>query len=283
MLLGLFSCTGEIDLEFPEVEPRIVVDGWIESGSYPRVIITRSAPYFEKIDSATYRDLVITRAKVSVIHEKQHEVLTLDKDTMYFPPYIYKGVELAGEAGETYMLKIEYQGEIYTAETTIPEVPDIDSIWFDQEGTKTELGKIIVRFTDNPREKNYYRFFSQVVDTQYRFYPTYVSTIRDLDFNGQTLDFPVFKGPEGQIDKTGDIHFERGETVRLKICTMDSASFMFWKSVEFEKTNAINPFAASSRNLAGNISSAFGIWCGYGVYRLQIRIPYQDKKDGLAN
>jgi hypothetical protein len=44
LLLGLASCTKEIDIQIPEYAPRLVVDGNIEAGSNPLVFLTTSNP-----------------------------------------------------------------------------------------------------------------------------------------------------------------------------------------------------------------------------------------------
>ena len=56
----LFSCRKEISLDFPPVPEKLVVQGSIEPGFPPYVILTRNQGYFETIDINTYNDLFVT-------------------------------------------------------------------------------------------------------------------------------------------------------------------------------------------------------------------------------
>ena len=77
----------ELDIEAPD--DLIVVDGVIEQGRQARVFVTRNAPYFSSIDSAGLRDLVLSRAKVTLTDGDQSEILILRRDNRFFPPFYY--------------------------------------------------------------------------------------------------------------------------------------------------------------------------------------------------
>ena len=58
----LFSCQEEITLELPQAETKLVVQGTIENGFPPYVILTKNQGYFETIDANTYNSLFVTDA-----------------------------------------------------------------------------------------------------------------------------------------------------------------------------------------------------------------------------
>ena len=94
---AVFSCS------FPDMygyRPEIVVEGWIEDGGYPVVIVTTTVPVTDEFKEwGSLNDHVVRWAKVTVSDGEKEEVLTgkLDKD--YFPPYIYH-CEDKGQSGE---------------------------------------------------------------------------------------------------------------------------------------------------------------------------------------
>ena len=57
--LLLFSCQEEITLDLPQSEDKIVVEGSIENGFPPYVILTKNQGYFDEIDSETYNNLFV--------------------------------------------------------------------------------------------------------------------------------------------------------------------------------------------------------------------------------
>jgi hypothetical protein len=263
----LLSCSTEPVLDTHVYEPKLVIDGWIEQGDFPRVILGNSSSYYNDIDSATVRSLVVTTAKVTVSDGTTEEILTLRKDENYFPPYVYTGTSLKGEVGKTYSLKVESKGKVYTATTTIPPPAQFDELWFGALPEKKDRGYIYGKFTDDPSTDNYYRIFTERVNKDKRFIPVYLSTIGDQSFNGKSFTFSLLRGPDSFTDIKDDLYFMEGDTVRVKFCTIDKANFDFWRTLERELYVLGNPFASSGNEIISNIDDkkALGVWGGYGV------------------
>jgi len=57
--LILISCQDEITLALPQAENKLVVEGAIEPGFPPYVILTNNQGYFESIDENTYNNLFV--------------------------------------------------------------------------------------------------------------------------------------------------------------------------------------------------------------------------------
>ena len=68
----------------------IIVEGWIEEGGFPVVILSRSMPVstdYQNVDSLS--DFIVRWAKVTISDGSDSIVLTGKYDKGYFPPYIY--------------------------------------------------------------------------------------------------------------------------------------------------------------------------------------------------
>lgn len=272
VLTGLTSCDDSLDFELHNYQSQLVVDGQIENGAYPVVVLTRSASYFSTIDSAFLRNMVISRAKVTVSDGITEEVLTLRKNNNFYPPYIYEGTELKGEAGKTYSLQIEHDNKTYTSITTIPQPVLLDSLWFNLVPGKKSLGQIYGKFTDPEDTEDYYRVFTQRVEQDTKFIPVYLSAIGDRFFNGQTFTFSLLRGSESLSDAKDDVYFKKGDLVRVKISTMDRIHFDFWRTLERELYVTGNPFSSSGNEIKSNITGgALGIWGGYNSSVHEIR------------
>ncbi len=262
--LIILSCDEGLDYNNYNYQSKLVVDGWIENDSYPTVILTKSAAYFSTVDSVSLRKLVATHAKVTISDGEREEILTLKKNSGYYPPYIYEGNELKGKVGNTYWLKVEIEGKTYEASTSIPASVKIDTLWWEPTLENDSLGLIKGRFTDDKDMENYYRVFTKISGVQERFVPVYLSAIGDRFFNGETFTFSLLRGPESLSDLNEEVYYLKGDTVDVKVSSIDRAHFDFWRTLERELYTVGNPFSSSGNEVLSNISNgALGVWGGY--------------------
>ena len=129
--LIFFSCQEEITLDLPQAVDKLVVEGAIEPGFPPYVILTKNQEYFESIDINTYNDLFVNNAdsvKVWYYNDNgEEEIRILEQITgLDSLPPIYTDLSYFSIAnnyefsqkGETYYLEIKWNNEIITSETT---------------------------------------------------------------------------------------------------------------------------------------------------------------------
>ena len=167
ILIILLSCQEEITLDLPQAEDKLVVEGAIEPGFPPYVILTKNQGYFEGIDSDTYNNLFIDDAivKVWVYNDGIKDSVILEQLPPPFdsiPIYtdinlIYNpGIEWLGEVGKTYYLEIKWNNKVITAETTIPEPTPLDSLWVEQSETADKDFKCDIRavYSDDGNVQN---------------------------------------------------------------------------------------------------------------------------------
>ena len=143
-------------------ESKIVVEGWIEQGDVPQVILSRSMPVNAVIDSTTILDYFIRSAKVTVTDGENEEVLSLKSDGGRVPPYVYSGSKITGEVGKSYSLKIEYLNKIIEAKTSIPKVVPIKSAEYRKVNASDTTGFVYLEFNDSELDKNYYQIETKV-------------------------------------------------------------------------------------------------------------------------
>ena len=156
LLFPLFSaCTDVVDVEVQTGPERLVVEASIDwekgtNGSVQIISLSKSTPFFEE-DTL----LEVTGANVAVINDTSgiRYVFTDQNDGSYrttsFRPIL----------GQSYTLRIEYNGEVYTAQETMTPVTEITNIYqAREEGFDTEALEVHVVFTDPPEEGNNYLF-----------------------------------------------------------------------------------------------------------------------------
>ena len=256
----------------PSDAPEIVVEGWIEDGGFPVVMVTTSVPVSpEYQDWDSLEDHLVRWAKVSLSDGEKEVVLTGKVDKNYFPPYIYTTARMKGEAGKTYDLKVEYGGRVETARTTVPAKVPLEYI----KVVEREDGYgIAAGLKDDSQTKDYYKFFVKVEDVDNSFVPSFLGLVDDAVLRADVAEVAVnsaFISNFTTIERS-PVSYAEDDVVHVRFCTMDEVSFKYWSDYDDVTTLSTNPFFPVNKKIRSNISSGMGYWAGYGssYYRVSI-------------
>lgn len=240
-------------------EKRLVVEGWIDSGEFPVVKLTRTMPLGvdHKVDIDKLSDYVERWAKVMISDGERSEVMVGRYDKNYFPPFVYTSYEMRGEVGKTYTITVETDnGERATAQTTIPEPMQLRDVC----SKPADGGYLIYGYTDERKKcklfvKNYWE---------------------DKEFQSMSMglyDSDMYTD-EGKVTVKNSLtawteeytpYFKEGDTVIVKVAALDDKSYDFWRSYEDMSMLSRLPMVPMTSNLKSNVQGALGYWCGYGV------------------
>lgn len=295
--LILVGCEEDIIVTLPEGEEQLVVEGHIEQGLPPVVILTRTVPVFTEVSAESLGKSFVRQAEVTVT--VKGETYTLDevaspafseelKNTLEvqfglrpellsgntgFVFYVYTSDELKGELGQTYNLTIRHQGRELQSVTTIPQLNPLDSLWTIPHPNPAEdsLRQLYYRYSDPDTLGNYVRYFTRRNNEP--FYPgLFASVFSDEFINGATIDYPLDRGePKAQAEINEDLYsyFGKGDTVTVRWAAIDLAHYRFWFTLENELNNNGSPI--SSPNITqSNIEGGLGVWGGYAVSEYKI-------------
>lgn len=286
VLLCSVSCEKEVDIDLTTGAQKLVVEGFIENGQPPVVLLTKSIGYFSSIDLSTLENSFAHGAAIYVsdgersIKLKEYSLdtgLNLNKFFLYtIDTSDITALTFRGQTEKRYHLTVEYDGKTYEASTKIPEVRGIDSLWFRKtdKPTTDQAVRMYIRFTDPDTLGNYIRYFTR--RNSDIFYTGPQSVYDDAIVNGTTVDsLTVFAGysraREPNLDSVGV--FYRGDTVTLRWCAIDRDVYEFYSTFEYSTGTVGNPFA-SPVNVRTNIKGgALGIWAGYGASYFTSIVP----------
>jgi hypothetical protein len=274
LVLGLLSCKPDLNYEISGYTQKIIVEGFIASNEYPSVYLSLNIPLSKTVDTITILENVIRTAKVSISDGEHTEILTSRWDRKHFPPYVYRGTELKGEEGKTYYLTVDYGGYTLHSQTTIPYSTNIKNF-----GTRPVIGNdtlklLSMTFDIDPAKKNAYRVFTK--KKKDGFY-TQTPIVFNSEFSlsgSNTFDISPKPGLNDPTLSEGS-YFRVGDTVEVKLCTIDSVSTQFFKALTIFSSSGIgtNVFIGEKDPLKSNISSpGFGIWYGNGTRSYQVVI-----------
>ena len=285
MVAGLFllSCEKGVTFDLDESAPKLVVEATIETNQPPVVVLSKSQNFFANITPDLLAASFVRNADVyvsdgSLTHKLKEYAKQLPNGyTFYF--YSIDSANLSssfvGQVNTQYNLRIVADGKEYTATTRIPTVTRrIDSLFSKQAPGSNDPNKavLMVRATDQPGFGDYIRYFTK--RNREVFYPAFNSVYDDQVIDGTTYEVEVERGIDRTIDLPDDYTlFDKGDTVTLKLCQIDKATFDFWRTMEFSYANIGNPFGSPTKVLSNISNGALGYFGGYAPQFKTIIIP----------
>jgi hypothetical protein len=278
------SCEKTVTFRPNDSEPVVVVEASIENGQGPVVILSESLNYFSQITpellaGSFLRNAEITISNGSSTHKlKEYKKPVANGYTVYYytTDSSNLGTAFTGELGKTYFLSVKANEREYTATTTIPLLnKKIDSLWWEDAPNNPDPVKVVVmgKFVDPPGLGNYTRYYTSVDGLP--FLPGFNSVFDDQLTDGVTYNLQIEKG----VDRNNDVNlekyafFDHGDSVVVKYCNIDKATYDFWRTMEYSYANIGNPFASPNKVLSNIRGGGLGYFGGYAVQYKAIVIP----------
>lgn len=267
--MGLLAACADNDV-YPA--PKLVVEGWIDEGEFPVVILTKTAIVTREensIDSLTNN--IVRWARVTISDGQTTETLIGRQDTCYFPPFVYTSFNMRGEAGKTYHLTVDYRGQHAEATTTIPPAIDVDSIKVLPVPNTTDRFQLQAWMHNDTPNRQYLHLFTHQ-GLQRRQWLSAIETVSLKLEPDERHTFTIYRGFNVVNSNVHIPDFGIGEEVSVKVATMDSVSYRFWSDLDDMVVGSRTPFVIAHRNARSNVDGALGYWCGYGCRFYQFTI-----------
>lgn len=283
LLFVLSSCEKTIQLQPAQSPSKLVVEATIENGQPPVVYLSRSLGYFSSFSPDSLAESFVHDAEVFVsdgtrTHKLKEYIIRIPGN---FSGFYYStdssslSTAITGETGRSYSLLIRWQGREYRAATRIPQITRrIDSLYWKPAPAGNIPYKVVLmlKATDPQGLGDYVRYFTkQNTDP---FYPGLNSVYDDQVIDGTTYEVQVERGVL-RNGITGEAYsfFNRGDSVVLKLCNIDKATYDFWRTMEFSYASIGNPFSAPTRVMSNISGDALGYFGGYAAQYRKIYIP----------
>jgi hypothetical protein len=276
LLLSLLivSCEREIEIDLGENEETIVVEGIIEAGGNPRVLVSKNRGFFNNFPSdivALLDTFILQDAVVSVSDGQITYPLNFIFNPLEYPFAYYTTNALVGEVGKTYSLTVQALGKTATARTTIPPPVPVDSLYFGLnvfDANEDSLGFLYATYKDPDTLGNAYRLYAKKSsETQY--FPVNGAITNDDFINGKNVTF--FSGQSNKPFAVQDTFIDQnffyrlGDTIQIKFCSIGNREFEFYNTFEAALGTNGNPFA-SPIIIKSNIEGGLGVWCGQSYF-----------------
>lgn len=288
-VLVFSSCEKVLNVDLPDAVNGIVFEGQIENGKFPYLIISRSENYFSPINTATEAivNSLVTADSVFITvdgvryemdqicvndltpeqREQALQALGIDSLPTSLNLCVYAKFSLIGELGKTYAMKAYVEGQEYNAVTTIGEQVFLDSLWYKDELPLDSFGSIWVQLTDPAATADYYYMWSENLTQGRSMYPVDGGpSFGDRLFQGETIQFSIYQGSNLANDNGSGNNtdlFTQGDTVVVKLGTIDQGVYNFWESVD--AASNLNPFSSPTPVFSNFDNGGRGVWAGYAT------------------
>ncbi|MBK8847472.1 MAG: DUF4249 domain-containing protein [Bacteroidetes bacterium] len=269
MIASLFifvSCEKDITVDLPAGKAQVVIEAYVEPGLPPYAYLSRSAGYFDPIDSAALSALLIKDAVVLI-----SDGVSTDTMKAVAPElgYLYMALNMVGVTERRYTITVTTkEGEKVEAYATLPKPVVLDSVYFKVYGNLDSLGFAYGYLRDPDTAGNAYRWFAKRPSKDDVFLTPFGSVFEDKFINGTGIEFgfsrptlPNSVEPDTGIERG---FYKRGDTIIVKFCTIDADAFNFWRSAETQSGNNGNPFS-SVAFIKSNVKGGLGFFTGYGA------------------
>lgn len=284
VLVVIFSsCEKTINISPEQREPLLVVDGQIEEGEAPLVILSRSINYFNSTISPDLLAASVVRGAQLSLHNGNRTVLLKEYLIPVTPNYSLSyystdstdpANQMVGEQERTYTLTITAEGKRYTSVTTIPRLTKkVDSLWWERipRFDDTTRAWLMAKVTDPPGLGNYVRYFTKA--NRGNFKPGENSVHDDQVVDGTSYEVQVEQGKDRVNPEDHRRSFARGDTVTVKFSNIDKGTYDFWRTLEFAYGSVGNPFSSPIKVLGNVNNGALGAFCGYASQYTTLIIP----------
>ena len=269
----LVSCEKSVTFKLDEAGKQVVVEATIENGQPPLVTLSNSYNYFSTITKELLTNSFVHGAQIVVSDGarsqtlKEYSYKVAGNDIYYYTIDSTRlSTAFTGELNKTYSIQIQSGGNSYRATTTIPSlVKKIDSLWWVKSVNNPDTNKVILmaRVTDPPGYGNYLRYYTKTNRGQ--LLPGLNSVFDDQVIDGTTYNVQVEKG----VDRNDNIDFENysffniGDTVLVKLSSINKATYDFWRTMEYSYGSIGNPFSSPTKVLGNIEGGALGYFGGY--------------------
>lgn len=292
------ACQKDVSIILPSYDEKIVVDGKIETGLPPIIILSTTKDIFSNnsqdaifgdfisdaliiISNGTLTDTLQTICSDEIPEEFQEIGYAL----FGIPPSLMSKYHICaystlnpaffGEVGKSYSIEIQYKGKKYNATTSIVEPVFLDSVYWKPEKNTESYGYAYANLTDPVSTYNAYAWEvlrlnigKDNLPIDLKFHKTGNPVFDDQFINGNSFEF-FYENPRTRRDTTISEKFrglyKKNDTLLIKFSSLDKSMFNFLEKKYVQVNTGTNPFS-NPINIPTNITGgALGYFGGYSA------------------
>lgn len=272
IVLFVFMCIGCDDVRLPQPTAQLVVEGWVEDGGRPVVMLTTSVPVdTEYKDLEKLKEHIVRWGKVTISDGEDEVILSGRVDRNHFPPYIYTKDTYKISPGKKYTVTAHYSGKVAMASVTVPHRKPLESIRVEKVQEKGDAYRIVAGIRNDSEEAGRYKFFVRREGKDSTYMSSFLGYIDDEAFSSEVEEVAVYNGMS-IMSEGFEQYFAQDDVVYVKYCILDDVTWQYWSDYEELTSLARNPFFPVSSKIRSNVSGGLGYFSGYGATYYKVSI-----------
>lgn len=231
VLLIISSCEKIIDLELPDAEKLYVIEA-VLSDAGCRVNLSRTL----NLSDSNHYDIV-SGANITIVEDGKMPVRLTQVNGGYYRAGIL------GRSGRSYELRIEVEGNVFTATSVVPPKVVVDSLYITERLFFGRTRKVAtLEFKDPPGMGNMYRFI-QYINTK-KDNNIYITNDHLIDGRKAVYEMLVLEDEKEPL--------KAGDRLSVELLTITPFMYNYWYSLDqgalgqsqvASPTNPVNPFS----------------------------------------
>ena len=256
--LLLWSCE---DSEL-EVEIRPVIEAYIDSDGFPRVMFTST---LADGDNQTIEEKVVRWGKVTMSDGVTTVILTGGPDKSQFPPFRYTSYELKGVPGRTYTIEAQYKDLHAKAQCTMPEPPEVEEVKDVCAAESDTLRDVALRIRAPQDVPAYFHVSVRTYPAEDAYLPAMLGCVK-AEKPGEIVELPVYM-PKVSIGKNlyDASRLPSNRAVDIKVERVSKEIYEFWMNFNNANLFGGSMFVTTSASIGGNIEGGYGYFSAQGV------------------
>ncbi len=242
ILFIVSSCQDVVEVDLETGKERLVIEALIywnngTTGNEQTIKITKTASFYS--NEINY----VSGATVEIKNMETNQVFSFLEEQNG----IYKTLNFVPQINATYQLTVTYLDEIFQAESTLLEAPEILSIYQSTEdGFTVEDPEVVVTFQDFENQTDYYRIFFNhhrpINETDYENIDYFIFPFEDSFQEGNIIS--IFYESEDLIPN---------DKIDITLYKITERFYYFLNKLEEQSHSGMGPFSLPPVNVKGNI------------------------------
>ncbi len=287
-----------MNIDIPQNEEKIVVEGRIYTNQFPVVLLSRTQYIYSPTDLNSYLNSFISDAEVFMTIDSDSvqlypmniidlpdeslyrvcEILEINpEEATFLPIKVYSTLDsnFAGKLGKNHKLSIRHEERYIYGETSLLNPVSFSNLYWNPSNQNAEYGTSVANFTDPTNMYDAYfwevkriqLYEGEPIDKCYK--RPGGGYIRDKYWNGmyRTLDYgnPLKRRDTTHLEEFKR-YYRKYDTVSIRFSKIEYQIYEFFRTRREQMDNQGSPFA-SPINVKSNLKGpAVGIWAGFSPY-----------------
>lgn len=273
LLLGIYSCTEQIEIDLGTTYQRFIVYGTVSTDlAFHQVDLSTSSDYFSNSPSPKISNALVE------LSFNGNSILLEEHDTIpgrYLTPFEYQGIPLTSYTLNISQVDVDGDGifEEYEAESAIPAIPVLDSIGLIYFQSPFISGYQVLMYAMDPPTREWYGF--KLRRNQFLLSEKLSNyTVQPDDFFNGTY---IYGLPVGFLsDDDPDEAIMPGDTITFELQSITQEYYNFVVDAQLEIAGNNPLFSGPSSNVRSNISNeGKGVFSALSVARVSVIIPVE--------